>query len=199
VNGVVVRASLNGRVDTKTSNLGEYVAEGQEMISVIDPSSTAFIANVPLGELGKIRVGMPARVVLPGLSNVTLSAHVFAIKSHVVAESQTAEVILNFDRVTPMIASALRTDVNGTASFVLSTHASALVVPRSALLRNDETNSYSIMTFGADSIAHPADVERGASRDSLIEIQGSDVHEGMNVVTEGAYALPDSTRITLIH
>ncbi len=199
VNGVAVRASLSGKIDVKTANQGEYVAEGQEMLTIIDPSSTAFIANVPLNEMGKIRVGMAARISLPGLSNMTLSAHAFAVKSRVVPESQTAEVILNFDHVPPTMTDALRTDVNGTASFILNTHSSALVVPKSALLRNDETNSFTIVSFGPDSIAYPIQVHQGSSRDSLVEVIGPDVHPGMNVITEGAYALPDSTRITLIH
>ncbi len=199
VTGVAVRASIGGRIDTKSANLGEYLAEGQEMVSIIDPSSTAFIANVPLGDLGKIRIGMTARVVLPGLSDQILAARVFAIKSRVVAESQSAEVILTFDHLTPQIVNSLRADVNGTASFVLSSHSSALVVPKSALLRNDETNTYTIMTFGPDSISHPIDVERGPSHDSSIEISGPNVEDGMNVITEGGYAMPDSTRITLLH
>jgi len=199
VNGVAVRATLSGVIDVKTANQGEYIAEGQEMLTIIDPSSTAFIANVPLNEMGKIRVGMAARVSLPGLSNVTLTAHAFAIKSRVIPESQTAEVILNFDHVLPTIASALRTDVNGIASFLLSTHPSALVVPKSAVLRNDETNSFTIISFGPDSIAIPIQVQQGSSRDSLVEVISPEIHAGMNVITEGAYALPDSTRITLIH
>jgi len=198
-NGVTVRSTIAGVIATKSTNQGEYVAEGQEILTIVDPSSTAFIAEVPLGELGKIRMGTQARITIPGIDNVTFSSHVFAIKPHVVAESQVAQVVLQFDHIPPSLVAALRTDANGTAQFVLSAHGAALVVPKSALVRNDLTNGYTIVTFGSDSLSRSLDVARGNSRDSVVEISGDNVTEGMNVIFEGQYALADSTRITVVH
>ena len=74
-----------------------------------------------------------------------------------------------------------------------------MLVPKSAVVRNDETDERTIMTFGADSIARSMDVVVGPMLDSMISIESSELKPGMNVIVEGNYALADSTRITLIH
>jgi multidrug efflux pump subunit AcrA (membrane-fusion protein) len=197
-NGVSVRASMSGLVSVRSANQGEYVQEGQEMFTLVDPASVNFVADVPLRSMGKVKVGVQARVWIPGLQDQKLSATVVSVKPQALLESQTAQVVLRFDQVPEQYAQLLRTDIVGTADIVIGSRANALLVPKIALLRNDETNSYGIVTFGADSLAKNIEVKRGGSEGDLIEVTG-DVHSGMNVVTEGNYSLPDSTRITVLH
>jgi multidrug efflux pump subunit AcrA (membrane-fusion protein) len=197
-NGVSVRASMSGLVSVRSANPGEYVEEGQELFTLVDPASVNFVADVPLRSMSKVNVGAQARVWIPGMLDQKLSAAVVSVKPQALLESQTAQVVLRFDQVAERHIQLLRTDIVGTADIVVASRKNVLLVPKNALLRNDETNTFQIVTFGADSLAKNIDVQRGGSRGDLIEVIGN-VKQGMNVVTEGNYSLADSTRITLQH
>ena len=86
-------------------------------------------------------------------------------------------------------------DMGGVASIVTGRHPGVLIVPKSALLRNDETDTYTVVVATADSLARILPVEVGARTDSTAEVAGKGLLPGMRVVVEGNYALADSTRI----
>ena len=85
----------------------------------------------------------------------------------------------------------------GTARIVTGIHPHALLVPRSALLRNDENNTYSVVTVTFDSLALSVPVTIGVLTDSTAEITGGTLEPGTQVITRGNYALADSTRVTI--
>lgn len=196
-NGVEVRAQISGLIASRSANPGEFVTENTELFGIIDESEIDFVAQVPLYDLNLVRIGQYGTVTLPSLPNGQLSARVIAIKPQADSMSQSALVVLRFDRKPATMISAFRTGIVGTADLITDTRVHTLLVPKSAVLRNDEANTYTIVTFGKDSLARSLEVEVGGKTDSMIEIRGNDVHEGMNVIVEGNYALADSVRITL--
>ena len=197
MNGVKVRAGFDGIVEVRTANQGEFVSENQELLTLTDPTSVTFVADVPLKELPRLHTGMSAQLELPGLLQTKLSATMIGSKARADVQSQTAQVILRFDQ--PSRLPSLKTDVQGVASFQLGGRRNAMLVPKEALLRNDETDSRSIVSFGIDSLAHTISVEAGAISGEKIEVKSKQLHAGMPVIIEGAYALADSTRITVVH
>ena len=198
-NSVTVRAKLSGIVVSKLTSEGEYVAESQEMLTILDPSSMQFVADLPLKELMHVSHTARAYVSLPILPGNELPVVISTIKPQVDVQSQTAKIVLRFVGLNAAVTQSLKTDIAGTARIVTGMHNRALLVPKSAILRNDETNAHSIVTFGPDSMAKNVEVDIGGRKDSLVEIRSSQISEGSPVVVEGNYALPDSTRITLIH
>ena len=113
--------------------------------------------------------------------------------------SQTGKVVFRFQYLPASLVHALRTGIAGTAEITFDVKHHAMLVPKSAVVRNDETDERTIMTFGMDSIARSMEVVVGPVLDSMISIQSDELKSGMNVIVEGNYALADSTRITLIH
>ena len=89
----------------------------------------------------------------------------------------------------------LKTEMAGEARIVTGVHRNVLLIPKDALLRNDENETYSIVIAMADSIAHVIPVEVDGRNDSTAEVRHNGLREGMNVIVEGNYALPDSSRI----
>ena len=83
------------------------------------------------------------------------------------------------------------------ASIVTGVRHHSFFVPKPALLRDDENNSFSIITLTPDSFSIALPVSVRAITDSSVEIAGHGLAEGMLVVTEGNYSLADSTRVTL--
>jgi multidrug efflux pump subunit AcrA (membrane-fusion protein) len=89
----------------------------------------------------------------------------------------------------------LKPDMMGVCRIITGVRHNALIVPKVALLRNDETDTYSIVVVHADSIARILPVTPGVTSDSTAEVAGGGLVPGMLVVVEGNYALPDSTRV----
>ncbi|MBS1912235.1 MAG: efflux RND transporter periplasmic adaptor subunit [Bacteroidetes bacterium] len=196
-NSAQVRAPIGGIVATKNANQGESVAEGAEMFSIVDLSTLVFVADLPLSAIARVRLGSACRIRLQALPDEELEAIVAAISPQSDAQSQTVRVRLRFNHLPTSTFSLLKTDMAGTASIVTGHHPEAMLVPKKAVLRNDEDNTNSVVIVGADSLAHIVPVELGSARDSIVEIRSDRLHAGMQVIVEGHYSLADSTHVTV--
>jgi RND family efflux transporter MFP subunit len=194
---ITVRARADGIVSARSVSEGELVSEGAELVSVVDLSTLEFVAETPVHELAKLHTGQVATVMLTALPNAELRSTVYAINSQTDPESQTATVHLRFVDLPQQTSSLLRTGMVGSAQITIATRRNALLVPRTALLRNDETDSYSLVTVSADSLAKTVAVTVGIMTDSLAEVSAGGLAAGMSVIVEGHYALEDSTRVTV--
>jgi HlyD family secretion protein len=67
------------------------------------------------------------------------------------------------------------------------------VVPAAAVLTADDGTT-SVMVIGADQVAHQTTVTTGVHAGGEVEIM-SGVHAGQQVVTTGAFGLPDGTKV----
>jgi membrane fusion protein, multidrug efflux system len=191
-NTVRVFARCNGVVGSRSVNTGEFVSESAELLTVIDLSTLDFVADVPLADLGSIRRGQACLVSFPSWPGEHWNARVDAIYPQADPQSQTAKVRLRFAGGP---AARLRTDMAGVARIIVGRRLNAFLVPKTALLRNDETGTQTIVSITADSLARILPVQLGATTDSTAEISGEGIREGMPVIVEGHYALPDSTRV----
>jgi len=197
-NSVAVRASFSGTVSSRSISEGEFVSENAELFSVIDFSTLVFVADVPARDLPSLSVGQHATINLQSLTGRDLPAAVEAINPQTDFTSQTLKVRLKLAGAKSNLMKLLKTDMIGTARIVTGLHKGVFIVPKSAVLRNDETNAYSIVTFSADSLALSLPVEIAGMTDSTVAITNHGWKEGMSIITEGNYALADSTRITVV-
>ncbi|MEO5929553.1 MAG: efflux RND transporter periplasmic adaptor subunit [Candidatus Kapaibacterium sp.] len=196
-NSAVVRAPIGGIVATRSANQGEIIAEGGEMLSIVDISTLVFVADLPLSAVTTVRGGSACRIKLQALPDEELDAVVVAISPQSDAQSQTVRARMRFNHLPSSIFNLLKTDMAGTVSIITGHHPGAMLVPKTAVLRNDEDNTNSVVTIGADSVAHIVPVELGAARDSTVEIRSDQLHAGMHVIIEGHYSLADSTNVTV--
>ncbi len=192
-NSVVVTAPWGGIVSSRSVNQGELVAENAELCTLVDLASVIFMAEVPLRDIPQIHAGMAARVHLTSLDGSDLPARVEALLPKADAQSQTALVRLRLDA--GAATGLLRPDMGGTAGIVTGVHKNALLVPRSAVLRDDEKKTTSVVMVTPDSLALSVQVDVGAATDSVVEVRSGLLKPGMTVITEGNYAIADSTRV----
>jgi multidrug efflux pump subunit AcrA (membrane-fusion protein) len=196
-NSVAIRASVSGIVSTRSISEGELVAENAELFTVIDPASLMFVADVPSRDLQLLALGQRCSIVLQSLGAKPLMAVIEAINPQSDVMSQTVRVRLKLLTEDPAKRKLLKTDMIGDVTITTGVLKGAFIVPKAALLRNDENNSYAIVTFTPDSLSISVPVEVRGMTDSTVAIGNHSLKEGMNVITEGHYALADSTRITV--
>jgi RND family efflux transporter MFP subunit len=194
-NNLQVQSTTDGVVATRSAAQGELVAENAELMTVVDLSTLVFVADVPLQEVAQVRPGERAAVSFQALPAELFAAKVDAVNPRSDPGSQSVRVRIAFTGRDGQWKKLLRSDMSGVARIVTGRHPGILIVPKSALLRNDETDTYTIVVATADSIARVIPVEVGARTDSTAEVAGSGLLPGTRVVVEGNYSLADSTRI----
>jgi multidrug efflux pump subunit AcrA (membrane-fusion protein) len=194
---VNVYAKFDGFVSTRSASEGELVAENAELLTVIDLSTIDFLADVPLRDVSSIQRGEHASVSFQSIPAKLFPAIVDAINPQTDIQSQTVKVRLTFLTLNNSLLSLLRTEMIGTAKIATGVRRHALFIPKTALLRNDEDNSYSVVIITADSLAKIVPVTVGVSDEYSAEIRSEQIRAGMMIVTEGNYALTDSTRLSV--
>ena len=196
-NSINVISKFDGVISARSVSEGELVAENGELMTIIDLSSIVFLADVPVRDLFSVKPGQQASIRFQSFPGREFPAIVDAINPQTDMQSQTVKTRLRLLPSRRAEASLMRTDIVGTASIVTGIRHHSFFVPKPALLRDDENNSFSIVTLTADSLSVTIPVSVRASTDSSVEIAGTGLREGMPVITEGNYSLADSTRVTL--
>ncbi|MGD1043960.1 MAG: efflux RND transporter periplasmic adaptor subunit [Bacteroidota bacterium] len=196
-NSINVYAKFDGVVSTRSVSEGELVAENAELFAIVDLSTIDFLADVPLRDVSSVQRGERASVSFQSVPAKLFPAIVDAMNPQTDIQSQTVKVRLRFSMLNNSILSLLRTEMIGTAQITTGVRRHALFVPKAALLRNDEDNSYSVVMITADSLAKVIPVVVGTSDENSAEIRSEQLRAGMMIVTEGNYALTDSTRLSV--
>ena len=196
-NVVAICCTSGGVVASRGVNVGEFVSEGTELFTITDLSSIYFAANIPLKNLPQVHVGAHCRVSFTSAPGVEIPATVGAIEPSANLESQSVKAHVVFEGLSPKERSLMKTDMFGSARIVTGVRRGVLLVPPSAVLRDDETNTASVVVIFPESVARALEVTVGATDKGLVEVTGVGLREGQLVITEGNYGLPDSTRVRL--
>ncbi|MGA2623096.1 MAG: efflux RND transporter periplasmic adaptor subunit [Bacteroidota bacterium] len=193
-NNAIITAPFSGIVSSKAKNEMELVSEEEPIVSLVDPQSIVFIADVPSRSLPMIGKGQNVLVRFPTIAAKVFHGTVGRIEPLVNPGDQTAHVQINFSEPTP----TLQRSLFGDATVVVGKRSNVLLAPAAALLHNDENNTTEIVVVGKDSVAHKVDVQVGIRQDSLVQIMSKSVSAGDLVVVQGHYGLPDSTRVRIV-
>jgi len=76
---LVVRAPFTGTVTTRSAEPGEVVQAGTAIVTLLDLNKVYLRGFVPEGQIGKVRLGQPARIYLDSNPNQPIDAYVSRI------------------------------------------------------------------------------------------------------------------------
>jgi multidrug efflux pump subunit AcrA (membrane-fusion protein) len=193
-NVAVLKVPFDGYVAQRVVSESEIVAENAEIATLIDLSTVVVVAQVPMQDIGSVKLGQKALVEFSSINGRTFNARVDAISPQAMIESQTVPVRLRFTWE-KSLKTSIRTEMIASVGIVTGKRSNALFVPKQALIRNDETGQFSVFTMTSDSIARKIEVEVGVQLDSTVEIRSGQLKAGMPVIVEGSYGLADSTHV----
>lgn len=78
-NDLIVFAPFDGTITTRAAEPGEVVTAGTALVTLLDLSKVYLRGFVPEGQIGKVRVGQPARIYLDSNPDQPLEAYVSRI------------------------------------------------------------------------------------------------------------------------
>jgi membrane fusion protein (multidrug efflux system) len=125
-----VLAPFDGVVGIRNVNLGEYVKDGAELVSVEDASSMWVDFRLPERYVPSLRLGQPVELSLDALPGRSFTARVEALDSQLDAGGRAMLVRARLDKP----GSELRSGLFARVRVVFATRAQALVVPEEALV-----------------------------------------------------------------
>ncbi len=185
-----IRSPINGVVTERPLYPGEMAAAGTPLLTVMDTSSVIAKAHVPQEDAAALRLGDRGTMTVPGISE-PIQGKVTVVSPALDQNSTTIEVW--FEAKNPRQELKPGTSVH--ISVTAQTIKDALVVPSSAILTGPD-GSTTVMLAGSDGLAHQQSVKLGIRNGEDVQIvEGISAND--KVVTNGAYGLPDKTKIKI--
>ncbi len=183
-----IRSPINGVITDRPLYPGEMAAAGTPLLTVMDISSVIAKAHIPQDDAAALKVGDKGSITVPGITE-PINGKVTVVSPALDPNSTTVEIW--FEVKNPKHELKPGTSVH--LSMTAQTVKDALVVPANSILTSPE-GSTTVMLVGSDGLAHQQAVKVGIRNgDDAQIIEG--VKDGDKVVTNGAYGLPDNTKI----
>jgi len=185
-----IRSPINGVVTDRPLYPGEMASTGSPLLTVMDISSVIAKAHIPQSDAAALKVGDKGTMTVPGIE-IPVDGKVTVVSPALDPNSTTVEVW--FEAKNPK--RELKPGTSVQVSMTAQTAKDALVVPSSAILTAPD-GSTTIMLAGTDGRAHQQTVKLGIrNSDDVQVLEGVSAND--KVVSNGAYGLPDKTKITI--
>lgn len=183
-----IRSPIDGVVTDRLNYPGEVPPAGAPLITVMDLSKVIAKAHIPQDQAALLKPGDAATIHAAGES---FPAHVMLVSPALDPHSTTVEVWIEAANPEHRLRPGSSVGITAVAQQIPD----AIVVPAAAVL-TDPTGSTSVMLAGSDGRAHQRPVHTGIRQDDNIQITAG-LQPGDQVITAGAYGLPDNTRVKL--
>ncbi len=185
-----IRSPIDGVVTERPLYPGEIPAPGTPLMTVMDISRVTARAHIPQTDAALLKLGDSATISVPG-ADKAVEGKVTLIGPALDPNSTTVEIWVEANNP----QQKLRPGTSVRLSMVAKTVPDALVIPASALLTGAD-GATTVMVVGSDQKAHQQAVKVGIKQDGNVQIVEG-LKQGQSVVTEGAYGLPDNTKISV--
>lgn len=189
---VQIRAHSDGVLTVLNYQCGDFVSEGEEIAVISNPSSLRISLNVPYQYIAHMNTENRCEIFLP--DGKSFNATILKKIPSVDPASQTQTFLLHPD--TPVY---LPENLNVNARLPLVTVKDAVVLPYGAILSNETQDIFWIMKLIDDTTAVRIDLTKGIETDSLVQIIRPELTEADRIISNGAYGLPDTAKVVIIH
>ncbi|MGH9470748.1 MAG: efflux RND transporter periplasmic adaptor subunit [Terriglobia bacterium] len=184
-----IRSPIDGVVTDRPLYEGEMASAGTPLITVMNLSHVVAREHISPAEAAQLLVGDPATI-LQGAGQPPAPGKVSVVSPALDPNSTTVQVWVDAPNPDRRLKAGATVQVKAVARTVND----AMVIPASAVLTASD-GSTSVMVVGSDSRAHQTSVKTGIREGGQVQIV-SGLEAGERVVTEGAYGLPDGTKVT---
>jgi membrane fusion protein (multidrug efflux system) len=187
---LTIKAPLDGTVAAIHVKAGEAIGLNSILADLIDLKRLDVALKIPSQEVGAIRLGQPVTLEPSSPTDQTVADQVVFISSQIDPLTDTVLV-----RASLPDGSGVRAGQFIRARVRVAELRDRLAVPVESVVHSDSGST--LVRVDGDR-AKRVPIETGLRDGNQVEIAGDQLHEGMAVVTEGAYGLPDETRIRVI-
>jgi HlyD family secretion protein len=188
-----IRSPFSGAITEQFMYPGDMARPDAPILTLMDLSVAVARAQVPESEAARVRAGSPCAF-RPAESGATaFGGRVSVVNQAVDPARRTVEIWCEI----PNPKRALKAGAFGQVSIVTGVAPNSVVVPLAAVQFAEGTGKGVVMVAGQQGVAVKRDVEAGEVFDGKVQIK-SGLTPGEQVIIEGAYGLPEGTRVRVL-
>jgi membrane fusion protein (multidrug efflux system) len=184
-----IRAPIAGQVVKRMVSVGEQVdgTAAQPVVEIANLARVELAANVPASELSHVATGQSVQVTTDTYPDRRFAGTIVALAPAVDPATNTTLVRIRIDNPDRL----LKVGMFAEGHVSLEAHINALVVPQSALVRDDA--GAAVYVVNGDTATRTT-VTTGIEQDGVVELLGG-VSDSATVLTSGVHGLGDSVKI----
>ena len=185
-----IRSPIDGVITDRPLYPGEMATAGTPLLTVMDTGAVIAKAHIPQADAALMKVGDKGTITVPGVDD-PIEGKITVVSPALDPNSTTVEIWLEAKNPKQQ----LKPGTSVQLAITLRTIKDALIVPANAIIAAQDGSS-AVMQVGADGRAHQKAVKVGVRQGDDVQIlEGISAND--KVVTNGAYGLPDNTKITI--
>lgn len=185
-----IRSPIDGVVTDRPFFDGEMATAGTPLITVMETSSLLAKAHLPQAETQQLKIGDDATVTVQGLEKA-IPGKVALVSPALDPGSTTVEVWVKVENK----EGALKPGTAARVAIAAKTLKDALVVPSSALLKDDAGKTFVMVVENA--MARKRDVQVGIADGEDVQIVEG-LKAGEQVITTGSFGLDDRAKVKVV-
>ncbi len=189
-----LRAPVTGQVTSVGATVGETVDTGTKIAVLANLNRLQLVISLPTDSVARVHPGQALTFTVDSLPGRVFQSHISTIAQGVDTATGTVPALAVVSNPNQL----LRDDTLARVQIVTERRTNTLIVPRGAVLADPDTGKPSVVTVGADSIAHVVPVKTGLSVGSSTEVL-SGISAGDQVAVSSQYGLPDGTKVQVSH
>ncbi|NLR82424.1 efflux RND transporter periplasmic adaptor subunit [Chitinophaga eiseniae] len=189
---IPIKATGNGYITQLSAQSGTYVQDGEQLATISDDNSFAFILNLPYELTAlvptnrQVTVALPDGAQLPGVMEAPLPT----VDS--IAQTQNYIIRVTTTKLIPEnLIAKVKLRKGGKSN--------AVFLPREAVLSSESQNEYWIMKMMDSTTAVKVVVQKGMEAGNKIEILSPVLSTQDRVLVSGNYGLPDTAKVTIVN
>jgi multidrug efflux pump subunit AcrA (membrane-fusion protein) len=185
-----IKSPINGYVTQLTYTAGNYVQDGEQLAEITDESSFAFLLDLPY-EL-KSYLPQNKMVSLHLTDSTTLQGYVHSPLLTVDSVAQTQRYIIKVktDKLIPE-------NLVAKVELLKQQLTNATLLPKAAVLSNEEQTEFWIMKLLNDSVAVKMDIKKGIESNGNIQIISPPLADSERIILTGNYGLNDTAKVLI--
>jgi biotin carboxyl carrier protein len=191
ISGLIqIKANSDGIISQMDHHQGDFVSEGDPLITLAQPGSLVFYLKVPYSEHAAIHIGEVYTLLLP--DGKKLNGKLIRLLTTVDAGSQSQDYLIE-----PQTNDLVPENLWIRVPVRKLRHQGNFSLPKVCVQSNETQTEYWVMRLRNDSLAIKVPIRKGIETDSLVEILLPAFSRSDRFVAKGSYGLPDTARIEI--
>jgi membrane fusion protein (multidrug efflux system) len=185
-----IRTPISGVVAERLIKVGNMVLPNQAVFRVAGLDPLIAVLHVPERQLGKLRAGLPAQLMVDAGSSEPFTGSIKRISPVIDPATGTVKVTVEVRDPSRRLKPGMFARIN----IIYDVHENVLTAPKDAILSEDRENAVFVVR---DSVAYRQIVTTGYVNTTAIEVL-SGLEAGDTIVTTGKASLKDSARVQIV-
>ncbi len=185
-----IRTPISGVVAERKVKVGNMIIQNAPVFRVTGLNPIIAVLHVPERQLGKIRPGLEAHLLIDALDHEEFSGSIKRISP--VVDPATGTVKVTIETHDP--SGRLRPGMFARIEIIYDVHANIIKAPKEAIISEDKLSHVFVVR---DSVAYRQDIEIGYINTTHVEVLKG-LEAGDTLVTIGKGSLKDSTRVDIV-